>query len=70
MKTYLFRYQYRGGAYALEIPAESLDEAWERIGAIRAYGAGYDGELVMKIPAVTGSWLPSLIVRLRNWVRG
>lgn len=66
MKTYLFRYNYDGGQYALEIPAESLDEAWERIGAIKNWPVGYDGELVAKIPAHPGA---GPLVRLVTWIR-
>ena len=31
MKTYLFSYQYQGARYSLDIPAESQQEAEERL---------------------------------------
>ena len=68
MKTYLFRYNYNGGQYGFEIPADSLDEAWERVGAIRNMPVGYDGTLEAKIPAAVGWWVP-LYVWVRNLFR-
>lgn len=65
VKTYLFSYWYLGAQYCLEIPAASQAEAMGRVAAITAT-AKYDGELMAKIPAEGGSWLPRLICWLMN----
>ncbi len=67
MKTYLFSYRYEGNQYSLEIPAENLREAKERLKVIPL--ATYDGILIAKVPAVSGGWLPSMICRISNWFR-
>jgi len=47
LKRFLFTYPYKGAYYDLEIPAETLEEAKERVKAIRY--AHYDGELKFSI---------------------
>ena len=66
-ETYLFSYQYQGTRYALEIPAESQQEAKERL-KVMPWGI-CDGILIARIPAVSGGWLPSLICNICNWFR-
>lgn len=66
LKTYLFHYRYEGVTYCTDVPAYTLEEARGRLRAMPL--AQYDGELVMTIPVVTGSWLPRLICRIRNWL--
>lgn len=64
LTIYLFHYRYDGVAYCTEVPAYSLDEARGRLRVMPL--AQYDGELVLRIPAFTGSWLPDLICRVRS----
>jgi len=35
----------------------------------KAHNLRLDGEHVATIPAVGGSWLPRLVVRVRNWLK-
>lgn len=51
MKTYLFSYNYNGSPYTLEMKADTLTEAKERVGRVQF--ATYDGELVAKIMVPT-----------------
>lgn len=69
MQEHLFTYTFAGERYSFAIPAESENEARNRVKAIGAT-ATYDGELVATIPAVVGTWAPSLFVRFMNWIRG
>lgn len=68
MKTYLFSYQYQGVQCSLGIPADSQQEAEERL-KVMPWGK-CDGILMVKIPAISGDWLPSLICDVRDWFRG
>ena len=65
MKTYLFSYQYQGARYSLDIPAESQQEAEERL-KVMPWGR-CDGILIARIPAVSGGWLPSLVCAIHRW---
>ena len=65
MNIYLFSYQYQGARHSLEIPAESQQEAEERL-KVMPWGK-YDGILIARIPSVVGDWLPSLICRVMEW---
>lgn len=65
MNVFLFSYQYQGSSYSFEIPANSQQEAEERL-KVMPWGK-CDGILVAKIPVVSGGWLPSLICKIRNW---
>ncbi len=64
MKRFLFSYSFYGERYGFEVPAESLQEAQHRIGAMQL--ARYDGELQAEIPAYPGA---SILVRLVTWWR-
>ena len=64
IKIHLFSYNYEGAEYSLEIPANSVQEAKERLSKMTF--ARYDGELVTKIPATPGT---GVLVRLVTWLR-
>ena len=64
IKTHLFSYSYEGSEYSLEIPANSVQEAKERLS--RMTFARYDGELVTVIPALPTT---GMFVRLYTWTR-
>ena len=64
---YLARYYHRGKWFCTDFYADS----WEDAEAIcKSHSFVLDGEHVMTIPAGGGSWLPNLIVRVRNALRG
>ena len=65
IKTHLFTYNYEGAEYCLEIPANSLQEAKDRLS--RMTFAKYDGELVSKIPAIpTAGLFVKFMASIRN----
>lgn len=64
IKTYLFSYNYNGSQYSLEIPAETLEEAKDRLSVMSF--AKYDGELVAKIPAQPSA---GIFVRIITFMR-
>lgn len=49
MKTYLLSYQYEGSTWLLELKAENVQDARQRLSHLQY--AHFDGELVMKIPS-------------------
>lgn len=59
MKTYLFSYTYAGRTFGLDVPADSLDEAWGRVA--RMSTATYDGELIARVAVPGGDYLRRLI---------
>ena len=61
-RTHLFSYRYEGADWLLEIKATSEADAKARLAQLT--WARYDGELVSKIPAVFGPWVP-----LECWLR-
>lgn len=63
MSTYLFEYHFNHATYMFEMPAESREEAEERL--LRLPHAKYVGELQMKIPANLG-WLARLVCWWNN----
>lgn len=63
LRTYLFTYRYDGAEWSMEIVAQSAREVKERIGALTL--AQYDGELIVKVPALAGP-LARLAVWLKN----
>ena len=65
-KKFLARYYHRGSWWCINFFALDFDDA-EAI--CRAHNLQLDGEHMMTIPAVGGSWLPNLIIRFRNWLR-
>ena len=64
MKTYLYDYYYDGKRWGLNITAHNKDDAEAILKTLPL--ANYVGELQMTIPAVTGKWLPNLIIWLKN----
>lgn len=62
MKTHLFTYRMDGAEYALEIPADSIQDAHRRLDHIK-FWCRYDGELIAKVPVGAG-WL----VRAATWI--
>ncbi len=64
IKTHLFSYSYEGSEYSLEIPANSAQEAKDRLS--RLPFARYGGELVAEVPAFPAS---GVFVRLLAWIR-
>lgn len=67
MKTYLYEYHYQNSRFMLELPADSQEEADERVAVISSRSK-YVGELSMKIPAAMG-WFARLYCGLRNWLQ-
>lgn len=65
-KKFLARYYHRGSWWGIEIYARDWDDA---DAICLAHNLQLDGEHVMTIPVVAGSWLPTLICRFRNWLR-
>ena len=63
---FLGRYYHRGHWFRFDFYADNFEDA-EAI--CKAHSLKLDGEWVVTIPAVTGSWLPNLLVRLRNAFR-
>jgi hypothetical protein len=53
MNRYLFEYRFRGEEWALEIMAESREEAIARVQALP--WAQYKGEIQLTVPVVTPS---------------
>lgn len=62
-KKFLASYYHDGSWWCVDFYAADFDDA-ETI--CKAHNLRLDGEHVMTIPAVTGSWLPNFIIRLRN----
>jgi hypothetical protein len=63
-KKFLARYYYDGSWWCIDFYAADFDDA-ESI--CNAHNLQLDGEHVMTIPAVGGTWLlPNLIIRIRN----
>ena len=60
---FLAQYYHRGRWFATEFYAEDWADA-EVI--CKAHSFKLDGEWVATIPAATGSWLPNLIIKIRN----
>lgn len=61
--TYLLDYPYKGGLYSLDLYADSLQDAEDRLQAIVNYGK-IEGGPSFSIPAVPGA---GLWVRLFCW---
>lgn len=67
VKTYLFKYRHDGSDYVLPLPADSKDEACERVKSISS--ATYLGERVAIIPAGVpgaGLWV-RMMCAVRNF---
>ena len=64
MKTYLYDYYYDGSRWSLEITAHNKEDADAILKTLPM--ANYVGELQLTIRAVTGGWLPNLIVWWKN----
>lgn len=64
---FLARYFHDGSWWCVELYASDFDDAQA---ICDAHNLQLDGEHVMTIPVVVGSWLPEWIVRARNWLRG
>ena len=62
MKTYLFSYGFRGRQYSMDVKADSLQEAEERIKMMP--WAKNDGILFARIPVISGRWLILLAMTL------
>lgn len=62
-KKFLASYFHDGAWWCLDFYAADFDDA-ETI--CKAHNLRLDGEHMMTIPATPGTWLPNLIVRLRN----
>lgn len=62
-KTYVLTYRHDGAEWTLELPAKSWDDARRRINSLCF--ARIDGELVQRIPASVG-WFVPLVVWIRN----
>lgn len=65
LKKFLATYYHDGDRYGVEIFAHDFYDA-ESI--CKAHNLVLDGEHMMSIPAAVGSWLPNLIMRLRNFL--
>ena len=63
LEKHLFSYRFNGRDYAFEIPAQSAEEAKERLKSLA--WAQYDGVLVARIPAQLGL-LGRIVVAIRN----
>jgi hypothetical protein len=61
-QTHLFTYRHDGAEWTLEIKAQDIRDAKERVKALTF--ARYDGELIAKIPAGAGP-----LARAAVWVR-
>jgi hypothetical protein len=67
MKEYGIEYSWRDGVYTLAVPAESADEAMERIRAAASRGRCYTPHgIEATIPAFPGA---GLLVRGYAWLR-
>lgn len=65
-KRFLAEYFHDGGWWGVDIYAYDFDDAETRC---RKLSLRLLGEHKMTIPAATGSWLPNLVIRLRNAFR-
>lgn len=63
MRTYCISYQHQGASWGAEIMATDHDDAARRLRAIGTTGV-VDGQLMAKVPASVGFWVP-----LWCWVR-
>jgi hypothetical protein len=63
---FLATYYHRGARFGLEFYAADFADAEE---ICKAHSLALDGEHVMTIPTVSGTWFPNLIIRLRNWIQ-
>jgi len=64
VRPYSVEFPYAGSRWSFEIYANSWEDAEKRLAAIAAWGK-VDGEIMERIPAVTGAgWY----VRLRCWL--
>jgi hypothetical protein len=67
MREYGIEYSWRDGMYVISLPAESADDAMERIRAAASRGRCYTPEgIEATIPAFAGA---GLIARALVWVR-
>lgn len=64
-KRFLAEYFHDDAWWGMDIYAYDFDDAEVRC---RKLGLKLLGEYKMTIPAVTGSWLPNLILRVRNFL--
>lgn len=62
-REYLFTYRFGGAEWGTSVFADSPDEAKEKIKAVGM--ARYDGELMMRIPAIVPA--AGLLTRLICW---
>lgn len=63
-REYVCRYYHDGAWWGLNIHAYDMTDAQARVAKLG--NLQLNGELVMTIPVVTGSWLPRLICWVRN----
>ncbi len=64
-RRFLAEYFHDDAKWMVDIYAYDFDDAEVRC---RKLGLQLLGEHQMTIPAVGGSWIPSLIVKVRNWI--
>ena len=62
MKTFLVNYPYEGKPYSIDIYAETWEEAYARLEAIRNFGR-VAGELEMRIP-VGPNWFVRVLMKI------
>lgn len=58
-KEYCISYQHNGKVWGLNLLAQDFEDARRRVRAIGTTGV-VDGELIAKIPAAVGFWVPLL----------
>lgn len=66
-KTFLFEYGHRGSRWILEMRAESMEDAKERVAKLPL--AKPLGELTMVVPKSAG-WIAKAYCVIRNFLRG